>query len=146
MGTTLIVVIVYRNKICIGHIGDSRVYRIRKNIIRQLTKDHSYVQALVDNGTITKDEALDHPQRNVLLKVVGCEKNEEPDILTKGFLKDDYLLICTDGLTNMMDAREIYDLILENKSNVKLACQKLVKESNERGGYDNISVILISND
>ena len=146
MGTTLIVVLIYRNKVYIGHIGDSRVYRIRKNIIRQLTKDHSYVQALVDNGSLTKEEAINHPQRNVLLKVVGCEKNEEPDIITKGFLKDDFILICTDGLTNMMDSYEIYDTILENKKDVKKACSKLVAESNARGGYDNISVILISND
>ena len=143
---TLIAVLIYKNKVYIGHIGDSRVYRIRKNIIRQLTKDHSYVQALVDNGSITKEEAINHPQRNVLLRVVGCEKNEEPDIITKGFLKDDFILICTDGLTNMMDSFEIYDTVLKNKRNVKLACTKLVEESNARGGYDNISVILISND
>ena len=71
MGTTVITVIIYKNKVYIGHIGDSRVYRIRKNIIRQLTKDQSYVQALVDNGSITKEEAKNHPQRNVLLKSFG---------------------------------------------------------------------------
>ncbi len=146
MGTTLIAVITYRNKVFIGHIGDSRVYRIRKNIIRQLTKDHSYVQALVDNGSITKEEAIEHPQRNVLLRVLGCEKNEEADIITKGFLKDDFILICTDGLTNMMDTRDIYNVVLRSKNNVKVACEKLIKEANELGGYDNVSAILISND
>ena len=146
MGTTLIAVITYKNKVYIGHIGDSRVYRIRKNIIRQLTKDHSYVQALVDNGSITKEEAMDHPQRNVLLRVLGCEKNEEADIITKGFLKDDFILIFTDGLTNMMDTRDIYNMILGSKNNVKVACERLVKEANALGGYDNVSVILISND
>ena len=89
---------------------------------------------------------MNHPQRNVLLKVLGCEKNEEPDIITKGFLKDDIVLICSDGLSNMLDMYDLYDLVLQNRNNVKSACSKLVKEANERGGYDNISVILISND
>ena len=146
MGTTVITAITYKNKVYIGHIGDSRVYRLRKNIIRQLTKDQSYVQALVDNGSITKEEAENHPQKNVLLKVLGCEKDTEADIITKGFLKEDILLICTDGLTNMMDTREIYDMIMENKNDVKIASEKLVMEANKRGGYDNISVVLISND
>lgn len=144
MGTTLITAIAYKNKIFIGHIGDSRLYRIRKNIIRQLTKDQSYVQALVDNGSITKEEAQNHPQKNVLLKVLGCEKNVEPDIITKGFLKDDIILICTDGLTNMVDTEDIYNMIVSDKDNVKLICEKLVNEAIENGGYDNISVVLIS--
>lgn len=144
MGTTLITAIAYKNKIFIGHIGDSRVYRIRKNIIRQLTKDQSYVQALVDNGSITKEEAQNHPQKNVLLKVLGCEKNLEPDIITKGFLKDDIILICTDGLTNMVGTEDIYNMIVSNKDDVKLICEKLVNEAIENGGYDNISVVLIS--
>lgn len=143
MGTTIIVAIAYKNKIYIGHIGDSRVYRVRKNIIRQLTKDHSYVEALVQSGSITKEEAKVHPQKNVLLKVLGCEKNVKPDIITKGFLKGDALLICSDGLTNMLDTDEIYDVILENIDNPELACQTLIKNANREGGYDNISVILI---
>lgn len=145
MGTTVITVIIYKNKVYIGHIGDSRVYRLRKNIIRQLTKDQSYVQALVDNGSITKEEAQNHPQKNVLLKVLGCEENTEAEIITKGFLKDDTLLICTDGLTNMVATDEIYDIVNENKEDVKLACEKLVETANNRGGYDNISVVLIFN-
>ena len=145
MGTTLITTLLYRNKVYIGHIGDSRVYRIRKNIIRQLTKDQSYVQALVDSGSITKEEAQKHPQKNVLLKVLGCEKNVEPDIITKGFLKEDILLICTDGLTNMIDNKEIYDMIMKNQNDMKVATENLIKEANSRGGYDNISVVLISN-
>lgn len=145
MGTTLITIIAYKNKVYIGHIGDSRVYRIRKNIIRQLTKDHSYVEALVQNGSITKEEARNHPQRNVLLRVLGCEKNVEADIITKGFLKEDVLLVCSDGLTNMIDVDEIYDFVNENKENPEDGCKKMLEEANSRGGYDNISIILISN-
>lgn len=146
MGTTLSIALVIKNKVYIGHVGDSRIYRIRKNIIRQLTKDHSYVQALVKNGTITKAEAENHPQKNMLIKVVGCEKNVEPDIMVKGFLKDDILLICSDGLTNMITTDEIYDEVLENKSNLKRSCDKLVDLAKSNGGYDNISVILVRND
>lgn len=144
MGTTLIVAILFRNRVYIGHVGDSRVYRIRKNIIRQLTKDHSYVQALVDQGTITKQEAEDHPQKNILLKVVGCERKLEPDILVKGFIKDDVLLMCTDGLTNMVSTDEIYDTIVNGKDDLKNTCNQLINLANEYGGYDNVSVILIS--
>lgn len=146
MGTTLIVVILYRNRAYIGHVGDSRVYRIRKNIMRQLTKDHSYVQALVDQGSITREEAMNHPQKNVLLKVVGCERKLEPDILVKGFLKGDILLMCTDGLTNMVSTDEIYETIVKGKGNLKNTCQQLIGMANENGGYDNASVILISKD
>ena len=146
MGTTLSVALIIKNKVYIGHVGDSRIYRIRKNIIRQLTKDHSYVQALVQEGTITKEEAEHHPQKNMLLKAVGCEENVEPDIMVKGFLKDDFLLMCSDGLTNMIDVKDIYDEVVSGKKNLKQTCNKLISHSKTNGGYDNISVILILND
>ena len=146
MGTTLIVAIVFRNRVYIGHVGDSRVYRIRRNIIRQLTKDHSYVQALLDQGSITKEEAEHHSQKNILMKVVGCERKLEPDILVKGFIKDDMLLLCTDGLTNMVAVDEIYSTIVEKRKDLKSSCKKLINMANENGGYDNVSVILISKD
>lgn len=146
MGTTIIVVLINGDRAYIEHVGDSRVYRIRKNIIRQLTKDHSYVQALLDEKTITKKEALNHPRRNVLLKVVGCEEEVEPDFTVKGFIEDDVLLMCTDGLTNMVSTREIYNMIVEGKASIKETCIKLIDKANEYGGYDNISAILIAKD
>ena len=146
MGTTISLALIMKNKVYIGHVGDSRIYRMRKHIIRQLTKDHSYVQALVQNGTITKAEAENHPQKNMLLKVLGCEKTVEPDVMVKGFLKDDTLLLCSDGLTNMIRNDEIYDMVLENKMDLKSACDSLIIRAKKNGGYDNISVILISND
>lgn len=146
MGTTLIILYIFKNKVYIGHVGDSRVYRIRKNIIRQLTKDHSFVQELVNSGTITREEAKNHPQKNALTKVIGYEENLNPDIITKGFLKDDVILICSDGLSNMLENREIYNTIVENISDVKLASEELIAKANEAGGLDNISAITISND
>ena len=146
MGTTVILAITFGNRVYIGHIGDSRLYRIRKNIIRQLTTDHSYVQALLKEGTITKEQAYNHPQKNILLKVVGCEPYIEPDILVKGFLKDDVLLMCTDGLTNMLTNEEIFNIITNEKNNLENVCKHLIDAANEKGGNDNISVILVSKD
>ena len=146
MGTTIVVVLIYKGKVYIGHVGDSRVYRFRKHVIRQLTKDHSYVQELVKEGTITREEAKNHPQKNILLKVIGCEKNVDPDVISKGFIKDDIILICTDGLTNMLDEKDIYETIMKHKTYLKDACKALIDNANLLGGYDNISVVLISND
>ena len=143
MGTTLEVCLIYNNKVFIGHVGDSRVYRIRKEFIRKLTKDHSYVQELVKDGTITKEEAENHPKKNMLMKALGCTPYVEPDVMVKGFLKDDVILICSDGLTNMVKEEEIFETI---KSNVQKSCDRLVNRANEMGGYDNITVIIIEND
>ena len=93
MGTTLEVCLIYNNKVYIGHVGDSRVYRIRKEFTRKLTQDHSYVQKLVKDGTITKEEAQHHPQKNMLMKALGCNAFVEPDVMVKGFLKDDILIM-----------------------------------------------------
>lgn len=146
MGTTIVVAIVYKGKVFIGHVGDSRIYRIRKHIIRQLTKDHSYVQILLQNGTITREEAENHPQKNMLVKALGCEETVEPDVLVKGFLKDDILLMCTDGLTNMIKVNEIYEEVVNGKDDLVSTCNNLISHSKKNGGYDNISVILIFND
>lgn len=142
MGTTLEVCLIYNNKAFIGHIGDSRIYRIRKNIIRKLTVDHSYVQELVNDGTITKEEAIHHPKKNMLMKALGCTPYVEPDITVKGFLKDDVIVICSDGLTNMISEQEIYDTVIHNNTNTS---DVLVNKANELGGYDNITVITIYN-
>lgn len=140
MGTTLDVCFIYNNKIYIGHVGDSRIYRIRGDIIRKLTKDHSYVQQLVEDGKITKEEANHHPKKNMLLKALGCTSYVEPDIRARNLEKNDILLMCSDGLTNMVDDKTIYQTVRENP---QTASEKLVELANEAGGYDNITVITI---
>ncbi len=142
MGTTLEICLIFGNKIYIGHVGDSRIYRIRKNIIRRLTTDHSYVEKLVKEGTITKEEAEHHPKKNMLLKALGCTSYVEPDVITKGFLKEDVLLMTSDGLTNMISESEIYNIIINKNGNVT---NELIKRANELGGYDNITVIVVYN-
>ena len=113
MGTTLDVCLIYNSNIFIGHVGDSRVYRIRKDIIRKITNDHSYVEKLVREGTISREQAYNHPKKNMLMKALGCHSLVEPDIMYKGFLKDDIVLMCSDGLTNMLKDEEIYSILLK---------------------------------
>lgn len=142
MGTTLEICLIYNNKVYIGHVGDSRTYRIRKQFIRKLTQDHSYVQKLVKEGTITNEQAAHHPQKNMLMKALGCNAFVEPDVMVKGFLKDDILIICSDGLTNLVDQETIYEMASKN---IEQATKDLVNLANDRGGYDNITVIVIKN-
>lgn len=140
MGTTLDVCLIYDNKAFISHIGDSRIYRARKQFFRKITKDHSYVQQLIDEGKITKEESDNHPDKNMLMKALGCTSYIEPDAMIKGFLKDDILLMCSDGLTNMVSEDEIFKIIKENPTD----CTKLlVQKANDLGGKDNVTAVVI---
>lgn len=143
MGTTMEICFLYENKMYIGHIGDSRIYRIRKHIIRKLTNDHSYVETLVKDGKITREEAKTHPKKNMLMKALGCTEYIEPDVFVRGFLKDDIILMSSDGLTNMIDEQEIFNIITNNKEN---ASEMLIQKANDNGGYDNITALIVYND
>ena len=140
MGTTLDVCLIYDNKAFISHIGDSRIYRIRKDFMRKLTKDHSYVQQLVDEGKITKEESMTHPKKNMLIKALGCTEFIEPDNMIKGFIKGDIILMCTDGLTNMVSEQEVFNIL---KTNTIEPSKELVEKANEKGGLDNITAVVI---
>lgn len=142
MGTTLDVCLIYNNRVYIGHIGDSRVYRIRKDIFRQLTQDHSYVQTLVEEGTITKEEAMHHPKKNMLMKALGCNAFVEPDLMIRGFQKEDIIIMCSDGLTNMVSGEQIMKI---TTNNFEKAPKELVDLANQNGGIDNITVVTIKN-
>ncbi len=142
MGTTLEICLIHNSKVYIGHIGDSSIYRIRKEFTRKLTQDHSYVQKLVKEGTITQEQAIHHPQKNMLMKALGCNAFVEPDVMVKGFLKDDILVMCTDGLTNLVNQEDIFR---EAKKNIEWAPKELIDIANKNGGYDNITVVIIKN-
>ena len=142
MGTTLEICLIYNNKAYIGHVGDSRIYRVRKQFIRKLTQDHSYVQKLVKEGTITKEQAEHHPQKNMLMKALGCNAFVEPDVMVKGFLKDDIIIMCSDGLSNLVDQETIYEMASKN---IEQGTKDLVQLAKDRGGYDNITVGIIKN-
>lgn len=144
MGTTLEVLLIYKNKVYIGHIGDSRIYRIRKNRMKKITTDHSYVEKLIQDGEITREEAYNHPKKNLLIKALGTDKVAQPDLLYTMLNKNDVLLMCSDGLTNMIREDDILDTIL-SKEALEDTTEILVNKANEAGGLDNISVIVIDN-
>ena len=107
-----------------------------------MTQDHSYVQKLVQEGTITKEEAEHHAKKNILMKALGCNAYVEPDVMVKGFQKGDILIICSDGLTNMVNIDDIYNIV---KDNFELATKELIDLANQNGGMDNITIITIKN-
>ncbi|WP_129596340.1 Stp1/IreP family PP2C-type Ser/Thr phosphatase [Anaerophilus nitritogenes] len=143
MGTTLTVALV-ASKIYVAHVGDSRAYLIRKNNISQITQDHSLVAELVRNGSITENEAKIHPQRNMITRALGTDEDINIDLYTLDVEKEDIIVLCTDGLTNLIEVEEIKDTLIDCK-NIQVACEHLVALANERGGYDNITVIAIKN-
>lgn len=143
MGTTLDAVLIDGNKGLITHIGDSRVYTITRNQILQITKDHSFVNILLDSGEITEEEAARHPQRNWIMRAVGSEKSIMPDFHQISIDEQTYLLICTDGLSNKVDNERIKTIVTSD-ADLHDKAVKLVELANELGGEDNISVILAS--
>ena len=130
MGTTIEICLIYNSKAYIGHVGDSRIYRIRNNSIKRLTTDHSYVEQLIKEGKITKEESYTHPKKNMLLKALGCRSLVEPDILCRPFLKGDIILMWSDGLTNMVTEKEIYKILLDNPDK---PVANLINEANRQG-------------
>lgn len=140
MGTTLDICFIYNNKVYIGHVGDSRIYRIRGEVIRKLTKDHSYVQQLVEDGKITREEANHHPKKNMLMKALGCTAYVEPDVRARNIERGDILLMCSDGLTNMVSEEKIEEVVRQNPER---APEILINLANQAGGYDNITAITI---
>ncbi|MCI9093461.1 MAG: Stp1/IreP family PP2C-type Ser/Thr phosphatase [Coprobacillus sp.] len=142
MGTTLEVVLIYKNKVYIGHIGDSRIYRVRKNKMKKITTDHSYVEKLIQDGDITREEAYNHPKKNLLIKALGTDEEACPDMIYTVLNKNDVIVICSDGLTNMLREEEILEVVKEPNEN---CADVLVEEANLAGGLDNITVIVIDN-
>lgn len=144
MATTLTLVLVDEEKFFVGHIGDSRVYVIRNNRIYQITRDHSYVEQLIRDGTITREQANNHPQKNVITRALGVSRNLEVDVSVRKLYNDDILLICTDGLTNFVSDQQIKQIVLSTESCDEIV-QTLIRTANEAGGKDNITVIVMKN-
>ncbi|HAW60507.1 MAG TPA: Stp1/IreP family PP2C-type Ser/Thr phosphatase [Actinobacteria bacterium] len=142
MGTTLTVALFAKKEVYIGHIGDSRAYLLRKGKLTRLTEDHTLVTKMVREGELEEREAQLHPQRNVLTRALGTEPSVKADFLSIEIVPTDKILLCTDGLTAMLDEGEIEGL-LGNDKHPQTICDELVKAANERGGVDNITVILI---
>jgi len=143
MGTTLVSALINDNTLFLSNAGDSRCYIIRKGIISQLTVDNSYVQYLLEQGAISTEEAHTHPQRNLITKAVGLEKDIDVEIDCIKLYPEDILLLCTDGLTTMLSDEEILHIILKKKGNIEQATDELIKQAKDNGGNDNITAILV---
>ena len=143
MGTTFSGILVHGTKVSIGHIGDSRVYLARDGIVKQITSDHTFVQRLVDTGRITEEEALIHPRRSVLMRVLGdVEQFPEIDVETFETKPGDRWMVCTDGLAGVVPDGIMHRIML-SKSSVKEATDLLVGEALEFGAPDNVTVVLV---
>lgn len=140
MGTTLTMAYVFDEKIVVGHVGDSRAYMISSNEMVQITQDHSLVQQLLMDGKISKNEADSHPQKNVITRAVGTSSDIEVDVLFMDVKKDDTLILCSDGLTNMVSEDELKDLFI-NENDMQIACEKAIDRAKLNGGSDNITVL-----
>ncbi|WP_132249436.1 Stp1/IreP family PP2C-type Ser/Thr phosphatase [Natranaerovirga pectinivora] len=145
MGTTFVVSTIIQKKLYIGNIGDSRLYIIRNKEIQKITKDHSLVEEMVHTGHLTEDEANSHPKKNIITRAIGAEKTIIVDIYEVELESDDLILMCSDGLTNMLSHKEISN-ILEDGSFLEDKVKQLISRANELGGNDNISVIIIKTD
>jgi PPM family protein phosphatase len=142
MGTTASVLIVAGRRYLIGQVGDSRVYLLRDGALRQLTKDHSYVQEQVDAGFLTPEQARYHPYSNVITRCVGASPEVEPDVYTGDARVGDLFLVASDGLTGMVDDRRLQQLLLARVAPERLV-HLLISEANGRGGLDNITAIVV---
>lgn len=130
------------NRLSVANVGDSRLYVVSPQGIRQITRDHSWVEEMVLRGGIGREEARNHPDKNIITRAVGAEDTVKADFFSVRLEEGDMVLMCTDGLTNMLEDREIR-MIMNGARDIVEKAQELVEAANENGGKDNISVILI---
>ena len=142
MGTTLVLAVLYNNQVTIAHVGDSRMYRFRNSTLEQVTVDHTFLQELVDRGYYTQEEADASLNRNLVTRALGIQPTTAVDIREDLVIPGDIYLLCSDGLTDMVEDQEISQLVSESRNNLDNLAESLVERANARGGRDNISVLL----
>ena len=145
MGTTSVCAVVKDNQIHLANVGDSRAYRVSDDEICRVTKDHSYVQALIDEGEITEEQAREHPRKNEITRAVGIMPSIEVDTMKLTLDSDESLLLCCDGVIAHLSDDDIHKIIRDS-ADPQTACQEIVDLANERGGSDNISLIILSSE
>lgn len=147
MGTTIVLL-----RLCCGpsetfatvaHVGDSRAYLLRGQKLTRLTRDHSAVEEYIRRGVITPEQAIDHPHKHILSRALGVNDHAEPDVATHPLEPHDLLLLCTDGLNKMIKDNDLKEVLLKSGSRPETICRRLVDEANERGGDDNVTVVVI---
>jgi protein phosphatase len=143
MGTTLVAAVFFANRISIGHIGDSRCYRLRADKLEQLTHDHSLLQEQIDSGMLTPEQAKYSLNKNLVTRALGIEAVVPADISEYRVEADDIYVLCSDGLTDMVDAEAVREIVLAKRVDLAEAAAELIDIANQNGGRDNISVVLI---
>jgi serine/threonine protein phosphatase PrpC len=148
MGTTLVAALYNREQVVFVHVGDSRGYLFQHNELKQITKDHSLVAELVRRGQLTEEEAQNHPQRNIVTRSLGTAEHSEPDVNVISWSPGDVLLLCTDGLSNVVSAAELTEMVAQvahanTDSDVEVVADQLIRLALERGGPDNITLVLV---
>ncbi len=142
MGTTIVAVLIIKHTAYFVHAGDSRAYIISNGEFSQITKDHSIVQSMIEDGRISAEEARFHPRKNVITRALGVEETVNADFNVIELSKGDTLLLCTDGLNNYIESNKIFEILSSGGENV---AETLVKEANKNGGGDNITAVVIGN-
>lgn len=142
MGTTVVACVILDNHLYVANMGDSRLYLLTSAGIRQVTLDHSLVEELIRSGKLERDNVRNHPEKNIITKAVGANADAMPDFFELDIEPEDKVLLCSDGLSNMIEDDEIEDIIREEDS-LKDAVDRLIERANYYGGRDNISVVLV---
>jgi protein phosphatase len=142
-GTTITMALVLGNRAVIGNVGDSRTYLIRNNKLQQITKDHSLVATMVANHQIRPSEVYTHPQRNLIYRSLGLKNEVEVDIFVQIFKAGDHLLLCSDGLWEMLPDDKLITQLVTKAETPQEACRQLVEAANRAGGADNIGVVVV---
>jgi len=143
MGTTLVACLFYDNFLTVGHVGDSRLYRMRNDILEQVTRDHSLLQEQIDSGLISKEDARSSHNKNLVTRAVGIDPEVEAEVHSYDVQPEDIFLLCSDGLNDMIEDEEIQMTLIALRSNLELTAQQLVQAANDAGGRDNVSVMLV---
>ncbi len=142
MGTTIVAATFVGKYLQAINVGDSRLYIVSGKSIRQVSVDHSLVEEMIRSGGIAREQARNHPDKNIITRAVGVKKTVEPDTYTEELKSGDYVLMCSDGLTNMVPDEEIMEIVVQSED-VTQAVKALIEKANENGGRDNISAVLV---
>lgn len=143
MGTTVVSALFYDNRVAVGHVGDSRLYRLREETLEVITHDHSLLQEQIDCGMISAELARHSQNKNLVTRAVGIDAEVIPEVHVHDVMVGDIYLLCSDGLNDMVEDEDIQSILYAMQGNLALAAEQLIQTANDNGGKDNVSVILI---
>lgn len=147
MGTTMVAAIIFADsKFVIANIGDSRGYIYHDGLLTQITNDHSLVNELVKNGDMSEQAARVSPQNNIITRAIGVSREAKADVNAFAFNQGDLLLLCTDGLSKMLDNQELKSVLADEQLDLTGKCQELIRRANDAGGFDNVTVLISAKD